>query len=505
MANMNDMSQAEETRKSLKLDPTQEQAVKALVTGYSVDPNSQTDGAAVRYQQLDGMIRNVTYGTNDFTILRQLMDSAKLEAKSTVQQYAIFEKHGKSGHQLFQPEIAISDIETPHLKQKTVEMKFIVANRAESFASQRVSNIEDTDRINELDAVVSVGKTIEGAIFYGDSDLASQTGETGLEFDGLEKLIDSNNFIDNQGRALTPDTLNNSINRIAKGFGTATDAWMPVGVKADFDNQFLGAQRIAMPTPQGTVVGTDVEMFNGARGRVKLHDSTIMDMDLVLDTDFELDAKAPSKPEFAGAVEVKSANGTFRAAGAAAAEEKMPLASRTGLPDDVGRKMSYVAVAVNKHGDSLASEPIEATVTAADSAVKLSVKPLAGYGRADYIAFYRQDPETGQYWRIARVGAKHAQDDGTIQFLDTNARIPGTADVFMGELNKMVIGLYELLPMTRVNTATITTASNFLCLWYGSLMLAIPKRFAMIKNVRYIDKAPAGASYMQNAGMNGTA
>ena len=93
-------------RKSVELSPDAEEALKsALTAGYVINPGDQVDGQALKLESLDQDIKNLTYGSNDFTILPDLLNLGVTQARSTVEQYVQFLKHGKVGHQIFQPEI----------------------------------------------------------------------------------------------------------------------------------------------------------------------------------------------------------------------------------------------------------------------------------------------------------------------------------------------------------------------------------------------------------------
>jgi hypothetical protein len=67
-----------------------------------------------------------------------------------------------------------------------------------------------------------------------------------------------------------------------------------------------------------------------------------------------------------------------------------------------------------------------------------------------------------------------------------NDEIPETADVFVGELTPSVVHLFELLPMMRLPLAQVNASVTFAVLWYGALALRAPKKWARIKNVKYI-------------------
>lgn len=469
---------AEEIKKSRKIHLTEKQVgvvenvAKAanFQTGYEVNPNApMTDAASLRVESLERDIKDLTYGFRDLTIFP---DITRTHVESPVHQYDIKDMNGIIGHSRFVPEIGIASLNTPRLQRKTVEMRFISDTKQLSIAAQLANSIADPLQVLESDAAIVIAKTIEWAIFYGDSSLSGQTGATGLEFDGLAKLLAADtdhpeNIIDLRGASLTPEYINKASVIIAKGFGTPTDAYMPVGVQADFVNQFLKDQRILVADRENNVqLGLTTAVFNSVRGSIKLHGSTIMDNDNILDTSRPINPSAPFAP--ASVVATPSTNG--------------------GGQFDVTNDASfdYKVVVVGSSYDSAPTQSNTATVVNATDAVTLTITLNSLQNtQPDYVAIYRKGAASGQYFLIARVAANTA-NNGVITFVDTNAVIPETADVFLGELSKGVITLFEFLPMLKLNLAVTTSSNQFAVLWYGALGLYAPRRWVRIKNVNYV-------------------
>lgn len=474
----------EERSKEVTKSLNTAEIAKAFTAGTGITPDTQPDGAALRMEALDPDIYVTTWGENDFTIYKDL---ARQSVAQTVQKYVVYYSHGKTGHSRFQPEIGIGSVNTPNLKQKTVTMKYIVDTKQQSFAMQMVQTTQDTQAVLEMSSVADIIKTIEWATFYGDASLSSQPSEdTGLEFDGLAKLIAPENHIDAKGAELSPELLNAAAIKIGQGYGVATNAYMPIGVKAAFINKHLAAQRILQPNQAGSgmQVGFDIARFISARGNIELEGSTIMDMDNVLD---ESGADASSNilaPTVTAEVD-SSVTGDFFLE-ADVKDDKGEVA----IPSEVNKELHYKAVAVGK-SDSIPSEDAKVTLDAANHSIKVSVKiTRMGSELPDYVAIYRQSLIEGdnRYFLIGRVPMSKVDASGVIEFHDTDAVIAGTADVFVGDVNPQVISYLELAPIMKVQLATVTTASQFATLWYGALALRYPKRFVQIHNVRYANE-----------------
>lgn len=451
---------------------------KALEAGYGITPDTQVDGAAYRLEALDPTLNISTYGDDDFTIYNDL---ERVPVNQTVQKYTVYYNHGRTGHQLFQPEIAKLSVNTPNARQKTVNVKFIVDTKGASFAMQWANTTVDTQTLLEISSVNTIKKAVEYATFYGDADLAKQDGE-GLEFDGISKLMDQSNVYDMEGNALTPEALNFAATRIGKkGYGKPTDAYMPIGVKADFINQHLKSQRILQPNPadHGMQVGFDITSFISANGDIRLHGSTIMDLDLTLNTENVPDANAAAAPTVTAEV-------TTNAGGKFLAEDRVDENKNVILNKEVGQELQYRVVAVGAH-DSLPSDIVKATPANKTDGVKLTIT-LSALVREipDYVAIYRKSdvPGEDEFRLIDRVPM--SKFEGTsLTYTDVNETIPGTADVFIIDRRPENIRYLEFSPLMKFPLAVTTTATNFAVLWYGALQLIYPKRVVKLHNVLY--------------------
>ena len=450
-----------------QLNSVQEQVIKGFTTGYGMTPDTQVDAGALRREFLDDQISMLTWSEGDLSFYK---DITKRPASSTVAKYDVYLAHGKVGHTRFVREIGVAPISDPNIRQKTVNMKFVSDTKNISIAAGLVNNIQDPLQILTDDAISVVAKTIEWASFYGDSDLSEDTEQgSGLEFDGLAKLIDGNNVLDAKGESLTEALLNQASVLVGKGYGTATDAYMPIGVQADFVNQQLDKQvQVVRDNGQNVTMGFNVQGFNSARGFIKLHGSTVMELEQILDPYAVTSPNAPQKATVVGTAEAGA--GTFR-------------------DEDIASPLEYQVVVVSDDAESAPSELVTVAVDDKTKQVKLEITINNMYqARPQYVAIYRKGLTTGLFYQIARVPASKA-NMGVITFVDTNAQIPETADVFVGEMTPQVLHLFELLPMMRLPLAQVNASVTFAVLWYGALALRAPKKWARIKNVKYI---PAG-------------
>lgn len=447
-------------------DKLNEVLSKTFTTGYGITPQSQTDAAALRREFLDDEVKMLAFDNSDFTIYPMIY---KQQVSNTVVKYAVFNQHGRTGHSRFVREVGVASINDPNIRQKTVQMKFLSDTKQQSLAAGLVNNIADPMTILTEDAISVIAKSIEWAIFYGDAALSSDVdAQAGIEFDGMHKLIDQNtNVMDLQGRTITEADLNKAAVIVGKGYGKATDAFMPIGVQADFTNSLLDRQRVIQPAQSGGfATGFAITQFLSSRGPINLHGSTIMENDNVLVEDRLPQANAPLPVQDVAATIVPASGGKFRDA-------------------DKGVQ-SYKVVVFSDEAESIASAEETATVANNTDGVSLAITLQPMYqAQPQFVAVYRKGAETGHYFLIARIPASKAVGN-VITFVDKNEVIPETTDVFVGEMSPQVLSLLELLPMMRLPLAQMNATITFTVLWYGALALYAPKKWVRIKNVKYI-------------------
>lgn len=448
---------------------------KTFTTGYDISPDGQTNAAALRREFLDNEVKMLAFDNNDFTIYPMVY---KQQVDNTVVKYAVFNQHGRTGHSRFVREIGVASINDPNIRQKTVQMKFLSDTKQQSLAAGLVNNIADPMTILTEDAISVIAKSIEWAMFFGDAGLTNEgDAQAGIEFDGLHKLIDQKtNVMDLQGRTLTEADLNKAAVVVGKGYGKATDAFMPIGVQADFTNNLLARQMVIQPSQSGGMAtGFAVNQFLSSRGPINLHGSTIMENDNVLVEDRLPMQNAPLPPQLVTSTVRANQKGTFRAA-------------------DLTTQ-SYKVVVFSDEAESVASPEVTAVVANPTDAVELTVQLQPMYqSQPQFIAVYRKGTETGHYFLVARIPVFKANDANQIVFTDRNEIIPETTDVFIGEMSPQVLSLLELLPMMRLPLAQMNATITFTVLWYGALALYAPKKWVRIKNVKYIPALAADVS-----------
>lgn len=440
---------------------------KSLTTGYDINPGTMVDGGAIRRESLSNEITQLSFSLADFTMATAI---AKVPTQSPVEQYDIMTSYGNNSRTGFSREMGISPINDVSIQRKNVNMKHLSDTRRIATVLGRMGNTNIVDPIAmETEAgILQLYSVIEDTIFYGDADLTADAQGQGLEFDGLAKLVDKDNVIDMRGETLTEQALNNGSILIRKAFGHPNVVFMPVETKSLFVNEQLTRQVVIQPSASIIKSGFDVDGFQSTSGALQLYSSTIMGRNQMLNEADGMHANAPIAPSKVEASVVAKQEALF-------------------TDEDVASDLlEYKVIVKAESGQSLAVDG-SVKLDAKDSAVKLAVEvPAVFNAQPTHIEVYRK-ALNGQFYLIQSVAFRDAVLSGNvykIEATDKNEKIPGTTDVFIAEMNRDVMGLFELGGMSRTPLAQIDASQTFTIEWWGALYLKNPKRVAHLKNVR---------------------
>ncbi len=436
---------------------------KSFTTGTEIVTEDATGGQAFRRQSLASDVKNLTFGNQDFTIYTIIPRGT---AHSVIEEYTIQDGYGDYGSSRMVPEIDIATVNNASIQRKVVRIKNISDVRQVSLLSMQVDNIQEPLDFELNNAIMTVAKTIEYNLFYGDSDLSAMGVGQGQEFDGLSKLIPAENVIDLRGAVLTEQALNKAAVKIAQGgFGTPTDAFLEVGAHANFVNNQLSRQWVTQGAGSDIASGFNVPKFVSARGSIALHGSTIMNKDRTLDLLARQKPQAPAKP---------------------AVTAKVTVGSAKFLDTDMVSPLKYAVVLASKAGKSAAATAT-ATLAHITDVVTLTIDlGIQIIGDPTHVEIFRFDEKSGQYSLVERVPfSKATASKGaySVTFVDNNQVIAGTSVGFVGELTDRTVRLLELAPMYRLPLAQVSAAITFTVLWSGALALYAPKRWVKLINV----------------------
>lgn len=445
---------------------------KALTTGYDIDPETMTGGSALRTEFLAPRLTQLSYSADQMIFYNRV---PKMPSSSVVAQYVTFNQHGETGHTAWNNEEDISDQKDVDITRGEVRMKYASTTRQVSLISQAVDNIQQPIQVLTDDAMVSLAKSIEQGSLYGDSDLTDGALGSGLEPNGLAKLIPESNVIDNRGEDISVKNFQDASVKIVKAYGTPTDAFMPTGVLANFNNDHGDVQRQLIGQSSNQInLGVNIPQVTTVGGTIRLDGSNVMENDNILNESRLGGQGAPGMPNVTAKVNTNG-GGKF-------------------LADEVSAGTSYKVVVYADKSGSLATDAIPVSLANTTDSVTLTINVLASFqDTPKYVAIYRKGVTSGYYYQIARIGMNQKVANGkynTITFTDTNDNMPETVDVFVGDMSPETIRLYELLPMFRLPLPSFNKMLTWACVWSGGLALIAPHRWVRIKNVGYTPVYP---------------
>ena len=283
---------------------------KALTTGYDIDPETMTGGSALRTEFLAPRLTQLSYSADQMIFYNRV---PKMPSASVVAQYVTFNQHGETGHTAWNNEEDISDQKNVDITRGEVRMKYASTTRQVSLISQAVDNIQQPIQVLTDDAMISLAKSIEQGALYGDSDLTDGALGSGLEPNGLAKLIPESNVIDNRGADISVKNFQDASVKIVKAYGTPTDAFMPTGVLANFNDDHGDVQRQLIGQSSNQInLGVNIPQVTTVGGTIRLDGSNVMENDNILNESRLGGQGAPGMPNVTAKVNTKCCKGKLR-------------------------------------------------------------------------------------------------------------------------------------------------------------------------------------------------
>lgn len=442
---------------------------KALTIGYTVDPASLTSGfAPLRAESIDQTLHIITYQDRH---IRFWKDVPRTQAASTVEQFIQLTSYG-TNTEAFLPEGTSPEEDDASFYRKTVNMKYLGNLRKVTHqATFQKVHIMDAIAAQNLAGAAWIARTMEWALFWGDSSLA-YSGE-GYEFDGMYNLV--TNEYDLENEPLTEGVFNELSQQIMDSYGSPSDMYLPFQAYSDFSKQFFPKERVAIPTAPGYTVGTIVDNVITQAGPIKLNPAFFLgqaDRRCPLKV-CPTSATSSSAPTAVGGVAIGTGTGTT-----GEWNKSFPTSSAV---------ISYRVTAANRYGESLYTTVTAAcTFTSTDFtyAYPLTITNATAVVTApEYFNIYRQDNGAGSYYWIKAVAASKQSASGTTSFDDYNQVMPNTYTAFFGEMSPDIVKFAQLSPLIKMDLATIEPSIRWMLLLYGALIMTAPLKWTIVRNI----------------------
>jgi hypothetical protein len=393
---------------------------KALSAGYEVNPLNLEGGGAFRVESLENSLKVITYGEQHIKFWKKI---PKQTAYSTVEQYGQLLDYGRN-QGAFVGEGVLPESNDSTYARKAVFVKFLGTTREVTHPMTLVNSAfgNVVARQNQ-DGILWMLKQIEMALFWGDSKLAPSGGE-GLEWDGLNKMIDPENTIDLKGTYLEEKHMNWGAQMIVQNYGTPTDLFLPFEVMAQFSQEFFPKERVIMPTAQGYQAGVIVNKFMTHGGEVDFNPDIFLSKTRALQNNASsFKAPAVGTLTYSAATDLTGTDGDWAKQGA-------------------GTYM-FKATFNNSFGESVPTDAVTVTLGSGDLAkhVKLTItNPASTSFPVEYIRLYRTEKDGSKYYEVAKFGVTNQNSEGVTTFEDKGVTIANTYTAFMGEMSPDILG-----------------------------------------------------------------
>lgn len=444
---------------------------KALTTGAYAQANGvagQTNGAALQVESLENSLKVLTYSDQHVKFWKKI---SKTPAYSTVEEYNQLLSYGSNSGG-FIPEGMLPETDDSEYRRQASFVKFLGTTREVTHPMTLVRSAHgDVIARENQNGIMWLMKQLEHALFWGDSSLAAP-GKEGVQFDGLNKLIDAENTYDCKGVELQATDINYGSQMIIENYGTPTDLFLPFETLADFSNEYFPKERVIMPTQgAGYQAGLVVNKFQTHGGAVDFQPDLFLQKTKPLSATGTGGTKAPTAPGSVAAVLSDKTNAEFGKS----------TASGAGT-------YSYSVTACNRFGESVPTAcTADVAITAADIAkgVKITITNNAAMVVApEYFKVYRTEADGSQKYCIATIPVSSVTASGTTEFIDLNETLPNTYTAFMGEFTPEVLTFKQLAPIMKMDLALLGPAYRWMILIYGVPQLFAPKKWMKFKNIK---------------------
>lgn len=452
-----------------------EQLNKALSTGgsaYADGVDAQVNGAALQVESLENSLKVLTFSDQHVKFWKKI---AKTPAYSTVEEFNQLLSYGSNSGG-FVPEGVLPETDDSQYRRQASFVKFLGTTREVTHPMTLVRSAHgDVIARENQNGILWLMKQLENALFWGDSSLAP-AGKEGVQFDGLNKLIDAENTINLAGRQIQDTDINDGAQMLLENFATPTDLYLPFETLSEFSKEYFPKERVIMPTANaGYQAGLVVNKFQTHGGAVEFQPDLFLQKTKPLSANGTGGVKAPTAPQTVAVALNEDNTSEFYNSGKGT--------------------YKYAVTACNRFGESVPTMATDLAVTESDlhKSVKVTITNATAMTVApDYFNIYRSEAGGTQLYKIASVPASSVVASGTTEATDKNETMPNTYTSFMGEFTPDVIAFKQLAPIMKMNLATLGPCIRWMILLYGTPVLYAPKKWMKFKNIKATTKGNIG-------------
>ncbi len=452
---------------------------KAMEAGYGTSPESQQGGGAFRVESLENSLKVLTFQQNDIKFWKKI---PKLRATNTVEEYnQLINYGGLNG--AFTPEGALPENSDSQYQRKAAFVKFLGTTRNVTLPMTLVRSAHgDVIARYNLDGINWILQRAESALFWGNSQLVAggiqnpaQAGGSnggGVQFDGMDQMIDPSMTLDLKGNDFQEFDLNMGAAMLAENYARPTDLFLPYEVSAQFSNEFLPKERVVIPENNADYrAGINIGSINTIGGAVNFNPDIFLQRTPKLPTQ-ATHAKAPAAP---ASVAIQDAG------------------TNTTTDGDFSKSgqgtYQYYVTAANRYGESIATQAGTALTLGSGDLSKSWTLTITSAASSqfpvDYFKVYRTEADGTQAYQIDQIPASSATAGATTTYKDTNYRMPNTYTCFMGQMTEDVIAFKSLNPgIMKMDLGTIDASYRWMILLFGVPVLYAPRKWMRFINVK---------------------
>lgn len=445
---------------------------KALQAGYQI--SNQTGGSALRVESLEGSLKVTTHTAHHIKFWKKI---PKSPAYSTVEEYNQLTSYGNTAFAFVQ-EGELPPSQDSTYTRNTALVKFLGTTREVTHPMTVVHPAHGDVIAQENHAgILWLLEKIENALFKGDSSLAFD-GEA-EQWDGMDALIDTTQFIDLAGDPLQEADVEEGANQLVEAFAYPTDMKLGTRVASDLVKTFYPRERISLPAPQNGMVGMTVNSVQTQAGVMELNPNVFL-------------RRLPNPPAAATSPNAPATPASVTS-GASGTDGDFNKGITAGTVE-----FGYAVTACNRFGESApvfiaANQSLSQANKDAGQHIDLTITNPGAIGSfpPEYFRIYRTvalasgaavSTAVADFSLVLQVPATSQAAAGTTAVDDLNFLLPFTEIAYMGELTPSVLTFRQLLPMMRLDLAVLAPAYRWMILLYGT-----PVLFANRKWLRYIN------------------
>jgi len=460
---------------------------KALSAGYAV--TNQTGGSALRVESLEESLKVLTYTDRHLKLWPKVYKSP---AYSTVEEYNQLLEYGDDAYGPFVREGELPLANDSRYQRRTQLIKFMGTTREVTHPATLVHPAHgDLIALENQNGIMWLLRQIEIFLFTGNSKLAALGAES-EQWDGLDSLIDPENFIDLEGAPPQEADFEEATNLLAENYAYPTDAFLGFRPMSDLSKTMYPRHRVQLPAPADGRIGQAVNSITTQAGLLNFNADIFITRSPIASNSVRGPASlVPTAPaSITATIDVAATLGEF---------------DKSQGSDDA--QYAYRVSAANRFGESIATAPVlaSAAITGAQAAAGVAHKLVITNGGAlsiqpEFFNVYRSvalsstiSPAQAAalpaeaFSRIAKIPAQSVAAAGVTpaagDIYDDNRTMPFTESAYIGELTPQVITFRQLAPLMKLDLAVLAPAYRWMIMLYGALLLFAPRKFMKLNNI----------------------